>query len=45
MSLERGVTGRNPTQLDKLKFVINLKTAKQTGLNIPEGDRFARQQS
>jgi hypothetical protein len=44
------LTGRNPAQLpvegiDKLKFVINLKTAKQTGLNIPEGDRFARQQS
>ena len=44
------LTGRNPAQLpvegiDKLKFVINLKTAKQTGLNVPEGDRFARQQS
>jgi putative ABC transport system substrate-binding protein len=35
------LAGTNPAQLpvegvDTLKFVINLKTAKQIGLNIPE---------
>jgi putative ABC transport system substrate-binding protein len=35
------LSGKSPAQLpvegiDKLKFVINLKTAKQIGLNIPE---------